>query len=137
MTPEKLEATIASVARAVVTDPRWRTNNDDLGVSVLGMLLYGYALGVGRLVMMLDTTDIDQAVTNVVMTHVGSAEKWTTGLLAEASRAAFDKSYHPTYFQLIGAGHQYFTANPDLETIVTNVFANVGSVRARSAPRPR
>src|SRR4051812_19199434 len=112
MTPEKLAETVGKIASEVVRDPRWETNRDDLGVSVLGMLLYGYALAVGRLVMLLDVDQIDGAVVNAVMTHIDSAEKWTRGMVADAARSAFDKTYHVGHYELIGVGHQYFAATP-------------------------
>jgi hypothetical protein len=131
MTSEKLAETVGKIASAVVEDPRWQANQDDLGVSVLGMLLYGYALAVGRVVMLLDVDQIDEAVVNAVMTHIGSAEKWTRGMVAAAARAAFDKSYHVGHYELIGVGHQYFIAAATTPDVVDNVFANIASVRAR------
>ena len=48
MTRDALAQRVGELADAVLADPRWE--RDDLAVSVLGMLLYGYALATGRIV---------------------------------------------------------------------------------------
>jgi hypothetical protein len=90
MTPEALFDKLAALADRVVTDKRWQDQNDDLGVSVFRMLLYGYALAVGRMVMMLDIEDINAAVTRCLVERVGVAAKWGGGLVESAARSAFD-----------------------------------------------
>ena len=50
MTRDALAECVGELANAVLADPRWQ--RDDLSVSVLGMLLYGFALATGRLVML-------------------------------------------------------------------------------------
>ena len=78
MTQDALAERVGALADAIVSDPRWE--QDDLNVSVLGMLLYGFALGTGRIVMFLDMEDIDAAVLQCLTEHLGAAEKWSRGL---------------------------------------------------------
>ena len=47
MTRDALVEQIGELADAVIADSRFERN--DVSVTVLGMLLYGYALGTGRL----------------------------------------------------------------------------------------
>ena len=46
MTHQTLAARIGELADAVLSDPRWV--RDDLNVSILGMLLYGFAMAAAR-----------------------------------------------------------------------------------------
>ena len=56
MTRDALTERVGELADAVLTDPRWY--QDDLSVSVLGMVLYGFALATGRIVMLLSLIHI-------------------------------------------------------------------------------
>jgi hypothetical protein len=131
MTREALFERLAELADQVIADPRWQGEQDDLGVSVLGMLLYGFALATGRIVMFLDTEDIDAAVLRCLTERAGVAAKWGSGLVAEANASAFDKAHHPGHHELIGVGHSYFGVE-DQAAIVDNVFANIQNVRRRA-----
>jgi hypothetical protein len=131
MTPDKLFEALAALADRVVSDRRWQDQNDDLGVAVLGMLLYGYGLGTGRLILLLDMEDIDAAVTRCLVERVGVAVKWAGGLVADANRSAFDVGYHPGQHELIGVGHQYM-GEDNVGKLVGNAFANIESVRRRA-----
>jgi hypothetical protein len=117
------------LAEAVLADPRWE--RDDLSVSVLGMVLYGYALAIGRIVMFLDIEDIDAAVLCCMTERVGASAKWSSGLVAEANASAYDQTHHPGHHELIGVGHSYFEAK-DQAVLVNNLFANIASVRRRA-----
>lgn len=129
MTRDALTDRVGELADAVLADPRFE--RDDLTVAVLGMLLYGYALGTGRLFFFLDMPDIDATVLRVLTERVGAAAKWSGGLVAEASAAAFDKGHHPGHHELIGVGHSYISVE-DRAALVDNVFANIASVRRRA-----
>ena len=128
MTRDALSERVGKLADAVLADPRWQ--QEDLSVSVLGMLLYGFALATGRIVMLLDMEDIDAAVLRCMTEQIGAAAKWSAGLVAEANASAFDKSHHPGNHELIGVGHSYFGVENQV-TLVDNVFANIQSVRHR------
>jgi hypothetical protein len=131
MTREALFERLAELADRVLADPRWEDERDDLGVSVLGMLLYGFALATGRIAMFLDMEDIDAAVLRVLTERFGVAAKWGGGLVTEAHASAFDKAHHPGHHELIGVGHSYFGVE-NQAAIVNNVFANIQSVRRRA-----
>lgn len=124
MTKDALAKQIGESASAVAADPRWE--QDDLSVSILGMLLYGYALMVGRSVMFLDLTDIDAAVVQCMTGQLGAAAKWSSGLVADANASAFDKAHHPAHHELIGVGHSYFGVE-DRTAVVDNVFSNIAA----------
>lgn len=125
MTQDALTKKLAELADAVRADPRWQ--QDDLSVAILGMLLYGYGLAIGRLVMFLDMPDVDAAVLRCLTENVGAAAKWSGGLVDEARASAFDKAYHPGNNALIGTGHTYMGA--DQAAVLNNVFANIQSFR--------
>jgi|SRR6516164_7669755 hypothetical protein len=128
MTRDALTERVGELADAVLTDPRWY--QDDLSVSVLGMVLYGFALATGRIVMLLDMDDIAVAVLRCMTERIGAAAKWSGGLVEEAKASAFDKAHHAGHHQLIGVGHSYFGVK-DQAALVDNVFANIESVRQR------
>jgi hypothetical protein len=131
VTREALFERLAELADRVLADPRWENARDDLGVAVFGMLLYGFAVAIGRIVMLLDMEDIDAAVLRCLTQRAGVAAKWGGGLVAEAHASAFDKDHHPGHYELIGVGHSYFGVE-DQAAIVDNVFANIQSVRRRA-----
>jgi hypothetical protein len=130
VTQDALAKQVGELAISVVADSRWR--QDDLSVSILGMLLYGYALAIGRMVMFLDPEDIDAAVLRCMTGNVGAAAKWSSGLVADASASAFDKAHHPGHHELIGVGHSYFGVK-DRAMVVDNVFTNIAAFRKRAA----
>jgi hypothetical protein len=134
VTTDALTERVGELADRVLADPRWKDERDDLGVAVLGMLLYGFALATGRLVMLLDMEDIDAALLRCLTERVGAAAKWSGGLVAEARASAFDKTHHPGNHELIGVGHSYF-GEEDQAAVVENVFANIRSVRRRASGR--
>ena len=125
---------VVQLTDAVVADPRWAREKDDLGVSILGMLVYGFALMTGRTVMFLDIEDVDGAVVRAITSSVGAAQKWASGLVTEASQSAFDQSYHPGQYELIGVGHSYFGVH-DRAEIVDNVFENIQRFRRAALDR--
>ena len=131
MTPEALFSKVSALADRVVADNRWQDQNDDLGVSVLGMLLYGYALAIGRSIMLLDIEDINAVVIRCLVERVGVAAKWSGGLVDDAARSAFYQQYHPGQHELIGVGHQYMGEGSGRK-LVDNVFTNIESVRRRA-----
>jgi hypothetical protein len=132
MTQDALAKEAGDLADVVIADPRWR--QDDLSVSILGMLLYGYALMIGRTVMFLDVPDIDAAVLRCMTGNVGAAPKWSGGFVAEAHASAFDKTRHPAHFELIGVGHSYFGMK-DRRAVIDNVFANIAAYRKLAGGR--
>jgi len=132
VTRDALTERVGALSDRVLADPRWESERDDLGVSVLGMLLYGFALATGRIVMFLDMEDINAAVLRCMTERVGAAGKWSDGLVSEANASAFDKAHHPGHHELVGVGHSYFGVD-NQAAIVDNVFANIQNVRRRAS----
>jgi hypothetical protein len=133
MTQEALLARITSLADAVLAD--WRWSRDDLNVSILGMLLYGFARAIAR-ELSLAAANVDAAVLECMTQRVGAAAKWSGGLVAEAHASADDKAHHPGHHELIGVGQSYHGV-ADQRALVNNVFANFASVRRRAGvPEP-
>jgi len=133
MTLDVLTGRIGELADAVLAD--WRWVRDDLSVSILGMILYGFATAIGR-DMGVTVADVDAAVLRCMTERVGAAAKWSRGLVAEANASARDQSHHPGQHELIGVGRTYHGVG-DRRTLVDNVFANFASVRQRAGlPEP-
>jgi hypothetical protein len=131
---EVLERRITDLTNAVIAD--WRWVRDDLSVSVLGMILYGYTLETGQ-ALGATTPDVDAAMLRCMTLNVGAASKWSGGLVAEASAAARDQFHHPGHHELIGVGRTYHTTT-DQRALVDNVYANIASVRKRAGlPEPK
>lgn len=133
MTRDALTSRVGELAEAVLAD--WRWVRDDLNVSVLGMILYGFGLETGR-VMGLTVADVDAAALRCMTEHAGAAAKWSGGLVEEAAASARDKGHHPGHHELIGVGRTYCGV-ADGRTLVDNVYANFASVRRRAGlPEP-
>lgn len=108
---------------AVIADDRWEDEGDDFGIGVLGFIFYGYALKIADMVS-LAADDVDEAMLNIFVEYVGTAPKWTSGLVAEARRSAADDKYHPGQYELtqVGAGYADTT---DVHAMAKNVYANL------------
>jgi hypothetical protein len=133
MARDALDARISGLADSVLAD--WRWVRDDLSVSILGMLLYGFARATAQ-DMRLAVADVDAAVLQCMTERVGAAAKWSGGLVAEAHASADDEAHHPDHHELIGVGQSY-RGVADQRAVVNNVFANFASVRSRAgAPEP-
>jgi hypothetical protein len=133
MSRKALTERVSGLAGAVLAD--WRWTRDDLNVSILGMLLYGFAVAIAR-EMGLAVADVDAAVLQSMTERVGAAANWSGGLVAEANASALEKAHHPGHHELIGVGQSYHGV-ADQGALVDNVFANFASVRQRAGmPEP-
>ena len=128
MNVKALTDRVSTLAASIAADPRWEGEKDDLGDAILGMLLYGYALALGRLVMLLDEEQIKESVVLSLVATVGAARRWSEGLAADAARSAFDKHHHPGNYQLVGVGHSYHGVT-DQAVIINNAFQNIAAFR--------
>lgn len=118
---------LGTVAGRLVMDSRWVEENDDLGVEVSGMLLYGLAFSAGRSVFFMDDDEIHENMRRMLVDEMNVAEKWAAGLVKEAGEIIFDRQRHPICHDLIGIGHRYF--GKSTEVIVENIYENIGLVR--------
>lgn len=123
---DQLTKQVSTLGRAALADARW--SGDTLGVAILGMILYGYSLAIGRLGLLLEEEDIGDAVLTFLTTDLGAAPKWSSGLVAEARVSAFDKAHHPANFELIGVGHSYYGVDRQTD-LLDNIFANIDARR--------
>jgi hypothetical protein len=130
MTRDALTQRVGELTEAVLADPRW--HHDEVSVTVLCMILYGFALATGRIILFLDMDDIDAAVLSCLTERIGAAPKWSGGLVAEANASSMDQAHHAGHHELIGVGHAYFFGIKDRSAQVDNVFANIESVRRRA-----
>lgn len=130
MDRQNLYAAVVGLTEKVVNDPRWAAEKDEIGLNVLGMLLYGYAVTVGRVMMVLEIEDVDDVVEKCLVRRVGTGPQWSKGLVAEAKLSAFNPARHLIHYELIGVGQSYATVH-QVATVVDNVFANIASIRAR------
>lgn len=119
---------VAPVADLLKADPDWLDQNDDLGVEVAGLVLFGYAFGFGRLILLMEAEDIETAMVRVLTERLGVATKWATGLVDHAGQTIFDKSRNPNHHALIGFGHDLFVGQPP-EVIVNTIFEKTQVLR--------
>jgi hypothetical protein len=131
VTRDALSTCVAEFLDRIVADPRWDQERDDLGVTVAGILAYGFALAARGTEVLVDTEDVEAAVLKGLTERMGAAPKWSGGLVAEAKSSAVDPDHHPGHHELIGVGRSYFGVT-DHRAIVNNVFANIASVRQHS-----
>lgn len=114
----QLNDRVSALAGRVVSDPRWPEMSHELGLSVLGMLLFGFASALAG-----PRVDPATAVAAAMTGPAGVPPKWTGGLLDEARRSARDAGHHPAHRSLIDAGQTY--AREDEADVIANVFANL------------
>lgn len=133
MTRDAIAEKAFTLTDTVLSD--WRWDGEDLSVSILGMLLYGFTHAISR-DLGFAASDADAVVLRCLTERIGAAAKWSGGLVDAARAAADDKNHHPGHHELIGVGTSYH-GPADLQTLVDNVFDNFASVRARSGlPEP-
>lgn len=132
MTADAMATALDGLAEDVVADWRWVA--EDLSASVLGMLLYGLALEIGRTTATAPRA-IDAAVERCMVEHVGASTTWSAGLVEAAKRAADDADFHPGHHELIAIGRTFHGVARS--ALVDNVYANFASVRqAAGLPEP-
>jgi hypothetical protein len=130
MTRDALIERIGELVDAVLAD--WRWVPDDLNVSILGMILYGFATASAQ-EMGLTVEDIDTAVLRCMTERVGAASKWSPGLMAEANASARDKAHHPGHHELIGVGRTYHGI-ADRQALVNGRPCGIRSCSQRAEP---
>lgn len=130
MTPDNLLQILTNLTHQVIQDSRWHHEHDDLGVTVFGFILYGYGLSTGRMALFLDLEDIHMTIKQCLTTNLGTAEKWTDGLIEAAAQSAFNPMYHPGHHELIEVGQQYM-GETNLDLLTNNIFENIKNIRQR------
>ena len=114
------------LTRAVTADPRWDLQ-DELMCQVFGFTMYGYLVGVGRLICFMDVEDIQRLAADQ-LTGLGIGPKYARGMMQHAHRVFTDEGNKSIHSQLIGIGHAHFAAE-DMAEVVEAVFANTESIK--------
>jgi hypothetical protein len=93
MNREALGKKVGELVDAVRTDSRWQ--QDDLSVTILGMISYGYALALGRLVRFLDMPHIDAAVHKCLTDNLEPRQSGAAGWLQTRTHQLSTKPISP------------------------------------------
>ena len=117
---EKLKSKTVEFVNSVTADSRWDLQNE-LMVQVLGFTLYGYAFGIGRLILFMDAEEINKIIENE-LTGIGIGLKYAQGLV-EAAHGTFIKEEESINSQLVEVGHSNFAAE-DISECVESIFEN-------------
>ncbi len=118
---ELFEEKLNQVAKSITEDPRWDIQNE-LMTQVYGLTLFGYAIGVGRIICFLDLEDIQEAVINK-LTSLGIGPKYAEGLIQHGTELFGNEDQKSYQSQLIDIGHSYFSAE-NINELKESIFAN-------------
>lgn len=116
----------AAVTKAVTSDPRWILE-DELMCQVFGFTLYGYALGVGRVICFMDVADV-QEMAAAELSGLGIGPKYAAGMMEHAYQEFMQENNPSFHAQLVNVGHSYF-ANDEISGLVESVFSNTVLIR--------
>lgn len=122
-----VENVVAEFVGQVVADVRWKDQRDDLGMEVLAMLLYGFALKAASHRMFASYDDVDTAVMQALTEYAVVASEQGGVMRDAASRESF--AY---------VGSTYFThgSSPHWPSIVDHVFAQIARARILAGKAP-
>lgn len=120
----------AAFTAAVSADPRWILE-DELMCQVFGFTLYGYALGVGRVVCFMDVEDIQQMAA-AELSGLGIGPKYAEGMMQHAQEEFMQENNSSFHAQLVNVGHSHF-ASDDIDELVESVFSNTELIRQHMA----
>ena len=123
---DKLEEKTNNLVDMVVSDSRWNLQ-DELMVQVLGLTIYGYTFGLGRLVLFMDVEEINEVAINQI-TKLGVGKKYAHGLIDAAFKSFTNDNDQSIYSQLVDIGHSHF-ASEDLGICVESIFSNTEALR--------
>jgi len=128
LTPERYYEKLCDYSDQVLSDSRWKSESDDLGLYIFGMVSYGYALALGRFVLMLDIDVINRGTSRWFSEKTGLEASRVDSLISIASVAAFNSERYPVENQLIGLGHR-FIGEADSRKIVDTVYDSIQNQR--------
>ncbi len=110
---ELLRTRLSQAVDAVTGDPRWDVR-DELLIQVMGYMLHGYAIGVGRLLCLLDVDVVEEASV-AQLQQLGVGHQYADGLV-RAAAAVFAGSAAPSpQRSLVRLGHSFSLAEGHLE----------------------
>lgn len=118
---ETFQDKVNLVSKEITDDPRWDIQSE-LMIQVYGFTLFGYALGVGRIICILNLEDI-QEETIKQLTNLGVGHKYAQGLIEHATELFGSEDKNSYHSQLIGIGHSHFSSD-DLTELKESIFKN-------------
>ncbi|MFD0701203.1 hypothetical protein [Myroides pelagicus] len=113
-----------ALMQQITTDRRWDIEDQTLFV-VMGMTYYGYCLGYGKLVCMLDDQQVNEEVVEILH-RLGAGDKYVRGLIS-AANTSFYSQEQTLYNQLVNIGHNYFMMD-QLKELVDGIYLNAQTV---------
>jgi len=116
----------SAVTNAVTSDPRW-VLEDELMCHVFGFTLYGYALGVGRVVCFMDVSDVQKMAAGE-LAGLGIGPQYAAGMMEHAHDEFMQENNQTFHAQLVNVGHSHFGAE-DTNELVESVFTNTELIR--------
>ena len=123
---ERLEEKTNNLLKLITSDPRWNLQ-DELLIQVLGLTIYGYAFGLGRLALFMDVDEINEVIINQ-LTKLGVGEKYAQGLVDTALNSFTNDKDQSVHSQLVNIGHSHF-GSEDLSVCVESIFNNTAALR--------
>ena len=116
----------AQFTSAVTSDPRWELE-DELMCQVFGFTLYGYILGIGRLVCFMDLGPIQELAAGE-LSGLGVGPKYAAGMMEHAHEEFMQEGNTSLHSQLVNVGHSHM-ASESIEKLVESVFSNTNAIR--------
>jgi hypothetical protein len=95
-------------------------------VQVLGFSLYGYALGISRLILFMNANEINKIIVNELV-DIGIGLKNVHGLV-ESAYDTFINEDVSINSQLVDVGHSYF-AIEDVSECLESIFENTNLLK--------
>ena len=116
----------AGLTAAVTSDPRW-VLEDELLCQTFGFTLYGYMLGVGRVVCFLDVEDVKEIAAKELI-GLGIGPEYAKGMMDHAHQEFAQENNQSFHAQLVNVGHSYFAAE-EIDELVESVYLNAAAIR--------
>jgi hypothetical protein len=120
------------LALSVIADDRWPDESDDVGLSILGFLLFGFAHKTCA-DLRLPLTKATEIVTLVLAKHTECTEDWLTSFRRELEDCGNEKDLTEGLQELIGKGATY-QVSEDMSQVVDRVYEVIHSHRMQTDP---
>ena len=121
-----------ALTSAVTSDGRWQLD-DELMCQVFGCTMFGYVLGVGRVVCLMDIEDVKQLAADL-LTGLGMGEDYAQRMMDVAFDEFWNDDDTSIFNQLVSAGHSNY-ASEDLNDLVESVFQNTEQLKQSAEER--
>ena len=118
---ETFQNKLNSISKEITADLRWDIQSE-LMIQVYGFTLFGYAIGVGRIICFLDLEDIQKETISQLI-NLGIGPNYAKGLIEHATELFGSEDKNSYHSQLIGIGHSHFSSE-DLTELKESIFKN-------------